>query len=155
MGNANSGRRPDLRRRRQIAEWRAQGLSYGQIGRRLGISRQCVGENLRAAVRPPAPAVPCRRCGAVIIPAGAEVRGEGSLLCAACAWRKPGVRFGDVLKAHRLAAGLTQLELARQAGVELRTLYNYEAGRARPGWDTLVKLVRVLGAGLVCPGAVG
>jgi DNA-binding XRE family transcriptional regulator len=114
-----------------------------------------VDANLRAAVRPPAPAVPCRRCGAVVIPAGADVRGEGSLLCAACAWRKPGLRFGDVLKAHRLAAGLTQMELARRAGVEASTLYTYEAGRARPGWDTLVKLVAVLGAGLVCPGAVG
>ena len=40
MGNANSGRRPDLKRRRQIVWMRELGLSMSEIGRRLGISRQ-------------------------------------------------------------------------------------------------------------------
>jgi hypothetical protein len=37
VGNENGGRRPDLKRRRQVAELRAQGLSLAEIGRRLGL----------------------------------------------------------------------------------------------------------------------
>jgi DNA-binding MarR family transcriptional regulator len=46
MGNANSGRKPDLERHRQIVALREQGLSMSAIGRRLGISRQAVADML-------------------------------------------------------------------------------------------------------------
>jgi lambda repressor-like predicted transcriptional regulator len=39
-GNRASGRKPDLKRRRLAAALHAQGLTFAEIGRRLGITRQ-------------------------------------------------------------------------------------------------------------------
>jgi hypothetical protein len=35
------GPKPNLERRRHVAELRSQGLTYAQIGEQLGMSRQC------------------------------------------------------------------------------------------------------------------
>ena len=40
--------------------------------------------------------------------------------------------FRDRLKEKRLEAGLTQAELAKQAGVSARTIQNYEMGTRKP-----------------------
>ena len=40
--------------------------------------------------------------------------------------------FRDILKEKRLEAGLTQAELAKQAGVSARTIQNYEMGTRKP-----------------------
>ncbi len=40
--------------------------------------------------------------------------------------------FQDRLKARRREAGLTQVELAKKAGVTSRTIQNYELGNRRP-----------------------
>jgi hypothetical protein len=39
-GNRRSGRKPDLKRRRLAAALRVQGLTFVEIGRRLGITYQ-------------------------------------------------------------------------------------------------------------------
>jgi transcriptional regulator with XRE-family HTH domain len=57
--------------------------------------------------------------------------------------------FAQRLKAHRLAAGLTQIELAEKAGVGHAAVVQYELGKELPGWDNLVKLIRVFGVRLV------
>ena len=54
------------------------------------------------------------------------------------------------LKAFRLSLGMSQKELAERAGVALRSIQYHELYIANPKWDILVKLVRVLGVGLVC-----
>ncbi|SCL23003.1 Predicted ATPase [Micromonospora nigra] len=52
----------------------------------------------------------------------------------------------DLLRQHRLAAGLTQAELAAQAGVGVRTLRDLERGRsARPQRTTVELLAGALG----------
>jgi len=45
---------------------------------------------------------------------------------------------------------MSQKELAERAGVALRSIQYHELYIANPKWDILVKLVRVLGVGLVC-----
>jgi DNA-binding XRE family transcriptional regulator len=57
--------------------------------------------------------------------------------------------FGQRLKAYRVAAGLTQHELAAQIGLRMQTLANYEHELRLPGWLTIRKLIRVLGVGVV------
>ena len=42
------------------------------------------------------------------------------------------VQFGRVLQGHRLAAGLSQEELAEQAGLSRRGISDLERGRRRP-----------------------
>jgi transcriptional regulator with XRE-family HTH domain len=145
MGGPGSGARPDATRRRQVAELRRQGLTLAEIGRRLGLSRQLVHHYLK----PPAvsPAVPCPECGGVAVPAGADLREEPDA-CPSCVARRPRLTFRELLRAQRLAAGLSKAELARRAGVNVRTVDNYERG-SQPLWHVLVRLVRVLGPALV------
>ena len=55
---------------------------------------------------------------------------------------------GSVLRAARKAAGLTQAELARRAGVTQSVISAYEAGRREPSVATLSRLVDAAGATL-------
>lgn len=53
--------------------------------------------------------------------------------------------IGATLRAHRVRAGLTQEELATQAGIGSSTLKHLEAGTGAR-LSTLIKVVRTLGA---------
>ena len=53
--------------------------------------------------------------------------------------------FGDVLRRARLAAGLTQRQLADQAGLSRAAVWRLEAARSRPRQEqTLALLAKVL-----------
>jgi predicted ATPase/DNA-binding XRE family transcriptional regulator len=52
--------------------------------------------------------------------------------------------FGELLRQHRLAAGLTQEALAERAGLAERTIQDLERGVARPRRETLRRLVVAL-----------
>ncbi|MEU0155710.1 ATP-binding protein [Micromonospora fulviviridis] len=57
-----------------------------------------------------------------------------------------GAQLPDLLRGHRLAAGLTQAELATRAGVGVRTVRDLERGRAtRPQRTTVDLLANALG----------
>jgi putative transcriptional regulator len=53
--------------------------------------------------------------------------------------------FAEALKAARERAGMTQAELARRAGVSLRTIQSWEQGRRVPVSPDFFKLVKALG----------
>jgi hypothetical protein len=55
---------------------------------------------------------------------------------------------GSLLRKARKAAGLTQAELARRAGVTQSVVSAYEAGRREPAVSTLSRLVDATGATL-------
>src|SRR5689334_373237 len=61
--------------------------------------------------------------------------------------QRPDVRddLGDVLRQHRLDAGLSQEALAERAQVGLRSIQGIERGERRPHRGTLQRLVRALG----------
>ncbi|MCA9864373.1 MAG: helix-turn-helix transcriptional regulator, partial [Thermomicrobiales bacterium] len=53
--------------------------------------------------------------------------------------------FGDLLRARRLAGGLTQAELAERAGLSVRGLSDLERGaRGRPQRETVQRLLAAL-----------
>ena len=53
--------------------------------------------------------------------------------------------FRDRLKEKRLAAGMTQAELAEKAGVSARTIQNYEMGTRKPrNLEVIQKIAEVL-----------
>ena len=52
---------------------------------------------------------------------------------------------GSVLKKARLAKGLTQVELAEQAGVHINTYARVERDEQEPSFDTIRRLTSVLG----------
>jgi transcriptional regulator with XRE-family HTH domain len=147
-----SGRRPDPRRRGEIAQLRQQGLSQAEIGRRLGVSRQSVQLTLRAMARPAARSVPCAGCGSPIMSAGVLRSDAGSALCLSCLALRPAAPFGQRLKSCRLAAGLTKAELAARAGLTPQMLRHYEGGSREPRWRQVARLVNVLGPALVTVG---
>lgn len=54
--------------------------------------------------------------------------------------------FKDKLRGRRLAAGLTQAELAEMAGVTARTIQNYELGNRKPSnMEIVQKIADALG----------
>jgi transcriptional regulator with XRE-family HTH domain len=53
--------------------------------------------------------------------------------------------FGKHLRALRGEAGLSRPELAREAGVPVSTLRNWEGGRGMPGLPVLLRLAGALG----------
>jgi DNA-binding XRE family transcriptional regulator len=80
----------------------------------------------KAGVRPPPP------------PAGAASPGAGLDLDSA--------RLAQKLLRRRLAAGLSQAELARRAEIRPETLNRIERGRTTPDFATIRKLVLAMGA---------
>lgn len=54
------------------------------------------------------------------------------------------MNFKNNLKAMRVRAGLTQLEMARKAGVPFRTYQNWETGAREPRLQALVALASAL-----------
>src|SRR3954466_631639 len=66
--------------------------------------------------------------------------------CPSVAVDNPSMTFGELLRDHRRAAGLTQEELAERAGVSPRSISGLERGDAHiPRRDTVALLVRALG----------
>ena len=55
-------------------------------------------------------------------------------------------RFGSVLRARRLEAGLTQAALAERAGLSVRAIQHLEAGMGQPYSDTARRLAELRGA---------
>jgi transcriptional regulator with XRE-family HTH domain len=75
------------------------------------------------------------------------------VLCLRCVERRPDTPFGTRLKAFRLAAGLTQQQLAERTGINPDTIASLEGRRYKsPAWPHLLALVKVLGPDLVCLG---
>jgi uncharacterized protein len=58
------------------------------------------------------------------------------------------VDSASLLRAARRAAGLTQAELGRRAGVTQSVISAYEAGRREPALSTLTRLIQATGADL-------
>ena len=53
--------------------------------------------------------------------------------------------IGPIIKAARLASGLTLAEIGKALGVTRQYVYAWEAGRRNPGPKHLAKLAEVLG----------
>jgi transcriptional regulator with XRE-family HTH domain len=148
MGGPGSGRRPNPERCRRILEFRASGLTVVQIARRLGVTHQSVQQHLKAAGATPPGVVRCRACGAQVATGRRTIERNGPALCLACLAARADAPFAERLRSHRLAAGLTQVDLARRAGVVERSIGSYERGEKAPGVRILARLARVLGPGL-------
>jgi y4mF family transcriptional regulator len=54
------------------------------------------------------------------------------------------MELGKILHAHRKWAGLSQMELARIAGVGKTVVYDMEKGKTTVRLDTLMKVCRAL-----------
>jgi len=144
MGNRRSGRRPDQERRRQVGELRAQGLTFAEIGRRLGITPEGARRlAVLATGRRPGEPRPCPSCGRPL------PRGPRAGPCPACVLADPGATFGQRLQALREAAGLSRRELSVRAGPGARAIGRYEQGQAHPASGSLEALARALGPGLL------
>jgi transcriptional regulator with XRE-family HTH domain len=55
------------------------------------------------------------------------------------------VMFGQRLQALRLAAGLSQSQLAAATGLPIGSLKNYEQDRREPQWSVVIILAKALG----------
>ncbi len=145
-----SGRKPNLQRRRLVLKLRARGFTLSEIARRFDITKQAVWSLLNQRPRlTSARAVACTTCGAQIVSAGALPRDAETALCLDCLHKADDVSFAQRLKALRLAAGLSQADLAKRTRLAPGSLRAYEDGARQPRRATVGRLVRVFGAGLL------
>jgi y4mF family transcriptional regulator len=52
--------------------------------------------------------------------------------------------IGRIVRLHRKSSGLTQIELARMAGIGKSAVFNIEKGKSTVRLDTLLKVLSVL-----------
>jgi y4mF family transcriptional regulator len=52
--------------------------------------------------------------------------------------------LGQLIKAHRKAAGLTQLQLADLAGIGKTTVFDIEKNKTSVRWDSLIAVLNIL-----------
>ena len=138
--------------RRRAAALRRRGLTLYGIAVRLGITERRAGGLLReAGIDPRACEVRCAGCRRVLARGHAGLRVNAPTLCVVCLVRTPGASFGQRLRAYRLAAGLTQGQLAELAGLDAGTVWSYEQDETVPRGRRLARLVAILGPGLAGP----
>jgi transcriptional regulator with XRE-family HTH domain len=137
-----------MSKRTKMARLRGRGLTLQEIGDRLGISRQRVHALLKNE-SVTAPGITCRRCGQEIAPWPGASRNLGPVYCLDCL--PASVSFGQRLRAYRVAAKLTQAELAGRIGVPPGMICYWERDQRRPMRRNVAALIGVLGAGLKAP----
>jgi hypothetical protein len=87
----------------------------------------------------------CAGCGALIVSAALFPRDARNAFCVACLDADPGATFGQWLKAHRLAVGLTLLDLSQRSRVFAGRIRSSERGTSDPYNKTRARLAAVLG----------
>jgi transcriptional regulator with XRE-family HTH domain len=139
------GRQPDFRRRRRAADLRRQGLTESEIGAELGCTKQNVSHLLKGQNVEPRYTLYCSGCNSVIAQGPPTLRLNGSAHCVACLQKLPAPTLGQRIKAYRIAADLTQAELAQRIGVNVMTVSYWERDLKTPVWRTIAMLITVLG----------
>ena len=150
MGGPNSGRRPNARRRRDVASLHARGVAPPEIARRLGMGVAAVYYYLKAHEIPDARPGACAVCRAAIV-SDANPHQYADLLCRNCLQKNPQVSFARFLKSLRVTAGITRQELAQRGAIGLDLIGRYERGEVEPAWKNVVRLLRAFGIRLVVP----
>jgi transcriptional regulator with XRE-family HTH domain len=151
------GKHSERKRRLRLAlQLRTEGLSLEEIGRRLGCSGQAVWQLLGNYGREPVPygLIRCCHCDREIVRGRRTLRNNGPVSCLGCLERRRVTRFGERLKAFRVAAGLSQREVTERTGLSRHAVLELERTGRGPAWATLLKLVRVFGAELLTLGIV-
>jgi hypothetical protein len=124
-------------------------LTYEQIGTRLGVSHQSIQQTLQRTGIARLVPIRCRECQRIITRLRTVRDHNGPVYCLDCL---PGsATFGQRLKAQRLAKDLTLMCLGELTGIAWNLLSKYERDLVEPKYGSLVKLIRVLGVGLLAP----
>jgi transcriptional regulator with XRE-family HTH domain len=142
--------RPSVRPQ-QIAELRAQGLTFEKIGKRLGITKQCVHTTALKAVVPirqRRSAVRCAACNEVITSKVLQ-KAASCVVCLSCLAKQPDAPFSVRLKAYRVAAGLDRAELAKLTGLSVAYLTLHEEDGKDISLSKAIRLAAVLGVGVL------
>lgn len=134
------GRRPNLRRHGEIIRLREQGWTLQAIANRFGVTRQAINSLLKGSRRGSAH---CTFCGSIILTSEGTAKLRG-VACLACLAGKPHLPFAKVLFSLRIAAALSQRELAKQAGCARVTISTLERSARHPHSHTRERLLSCL-----------
>jgi DNA-binding XRE family transcriptional regulator len=124
------GARPNEERRREMIRLRQTGLSMRKIGKLIGVSRQCVSHTLQVVAR--GRSVPCVACAGTILSPAARVTDAHAALCLPCLRSRPNPPAAELVRALRLAVGLTKQQLSERAGVSVGAVSRLESGATQP-----------------------
>ena len=142
------GRKPNYERRRQARKLREQGLSHAEIGKIMGVGSKAVTVMLTKSGGPVKAWIRCCQCWVEISQILVRVSSRPTL-CLSCLKKEDKPLFRTRLRAYRAAKGLTPAELAQKIDSTQTAIAELEQGFSNPSWLTIVKLVQVLGQGLV------
>jgi hypothetical protein len=90
--------------------------------------------------------VHCSACQAIVSTRHFQRRTVGEVLCRPCLAARPDAPFALRLRSHRLAAGMSRLELQAAAGLVVGRIKNLEERGAKPQARTRARLAKVLRA---------
>ncbi|HMF13109.1 MAG TPA: helix-turn-helix domain-containing protein, partial [Gemmataceae bacterium] len=146
----NSGRRPNVRRRRDVTSLHARGVAPPEIARRLGIGVAAVYYYLKAHGVPDRRPGACAVCRAAIV-SNANPHQYTDLLCRDCLQKNPQISFARFLKSLRVTAGMSRQDLAARGTIGLDLIGRYERGEVEPAWKNLMRLFKAFGVRLLVP----
>jgi len=134
-----------------MAELRQDGLSFAEIGKHLGVSKQNVHALLkRHGVKiVPRARLLCQGCSRQIHKGEPRTWNWQKVWCLKCLEKMPDAPFSLRLRAFRLSLGMTQNELAERAELTVWTIRHHERYVSNPKQKILVKLAKVFGSRLV------
>jgi transcriptional regulator with XRE-family HTH domain len=142
---------PNKERHRLAARLRADGLSLEQVGERLGITKQAVASLFKTAgikAGPRRRVTLCCRCNQLVGPSTPRSGFYGhdkNIACLTCVRRDHTATFGQYLRALRLNAGLSQMELADLVGVRPVRIGHWEASHTYPPREYVERIAAALG----------
>ena len=140
------GALPDHKQRRRADALRALVLSFAEVGRRLGVTKQAAWHMIVIGLAAHTAGVHCSACQAIISTRHIQLRTVGEVLCRPCLVACPDAPFALRLRSHRLAAGLSRSEVQAAAGLAVGCLKNLEDRGAKPQARTRARLAKVLRA---------
>jgi DNA-binding XRE family transcriptional regulator len=138
------GRAPDQEKHREVLRLAAKAWSLHQIGRHLGLSAEGVRKVLARHGRPTASLVfPCARCGAHLT-TGKRTKVNPHALCLSCLKKELNASLAQRVRSLRLAANLTQEELAARSGLSPPTIWKIEQEGWQPAEASIAKVAKAL-----------
>jgi transcriptional regulator with XRE-family HTH domain len=138
------GRSADREKHEEVLRLAAKGLSLHHIGKQLGLSAEGVRRVLARYGRPTSSLVFwCSRCGAQLT-TGKRTKVNPHALCLSCLQKEPNTSLAMRVRSLRLAAHLTQEELAALSGLSSPTIWKIEQEGWKPAVESIAKVAKAL-----------
>jgi DNA-binding transcriptional regulator YiaG len=137
------GRPRDNKTRALVNQLRAKGMSFRDIGRRLGMTRQGACSISKTPVYRRSP-VRCRDCDRELNARASLPKHDRAVYCLDCLAKHPEASFVERMRALRIGLGLNMDALAVRLKTTSSNLHSYEAGSKKLSLDSERRLLAAI-----------